>query len=149
MSRIPLDRIGLRRPDEAPDPAALEERVRECFLPVQAARANRDGEALAQYVTPTLRAEMEREFDELEVAYRANRIDDLELREVRIPTPPGAEDDAFDAELSFGAREWVEDLRTGRPVEGDPRSPQRFDQRWRFVRGKGGSWVIDEVAPAD
>jgi predicted lipid-binding transport protein (Tim44 family) len=149
MSRIPLDRIGLRRAEGPPDPAALEERVRECFQPVQAAWANRDGDALARYVTPSLRAEMEREFDELEAAYRANRLDDLQLRDVRLLAPPGAEDQAFDAEVSFEAREWVEDLRTGRPVEGEPRSPQRFDQRWRFVRGKGGSWVIDEVAPAD
>lgn len=149
MTRLPLPRIGRRRSAEATDPASLDERVRECFFVVQQAWANRDGEALAPYVSESLRATMEEEFDELETHHLANRLDDLELHEVRVVAPPGPGDAGFDADVAFTAREWTEDLRTGRPAGGDPDAPMRFEQRWRFARRKDGSWVIDEVAAVD
>ena len=98
----------------------MRERVNECFFAVQQAWANRDGEALAPYVSESLRASMEQEFDELEAQYLANRLEDLELDEVRLASPPGPGESSFDADVAFSAREWTEDLRTGRPAAGDP-----------------------------
>jgi predicted lipid-binding transport protein (Tim44 family) len=127
----------------------VRERVNECFFAVQQAWANRDGEALAPYVSESLRASMEQEFDELEAQYLANRLEELELHEVRLASPPGPGEASFDADVAFSAREWTEDLRTGRPAAGDPGAPMRFEQRWRFARRKDGAWVIDEVAAVD
>ncbi len=142
-----LRKLRRRRSPELTDPESLRERVVECFLPVQQAWANRDGEALAGYVSEALRATMEQEFDDLEGRYAVNRLDDLELHEARVPSPPAPGDHAFTAEVSFSAREWTEDLRTGRPADGDDAGKaMRFDQRWRFVWSDDGAWVIDDVA---
>jgi predicted lipid-binding transport protein (Tim44 family) len=149
VARLPLPRLGRRRSAAATDPASLRERVRDCFFAVQHAWANRDGEALAPYVSESLRATMEQEFDELEAQYLATRLEELELHEVRVVSPPGPDEAFFDVDVAFTAREWTEDLRTGRPAGGDPDAPMRFEQLWRFARRKDGSWVIDEVAAVD
>jgi hypothetical protein len=148
VSRRPrLPRMRRWRWRYSTDPEGLRACVVECFGPVQLLWANRNGEALADYVSEPMGARLKEEFDELDRNLAAHRIEDLALHDVRVAVPAAADSDSFTAQVSFSAREWTEDLRTGTPIDVGEGRPERmtFEQRWRFVRRDARGWVVDRV----
>jgi len=130
------------------DAAALRERVRQAFRPIQNSWEKRDVSASRPYVSDALYDRHRLQLEGLERQHRVNRIANLRLHDaqiVRIHNVTDDNEDRFVAYVRCSARDWVEDTRTGRLVNGNPSSPTEFEQYWSFVRHPEYGWVLDEI----
>ena len=50
--------------------------------------------------------------------------------------------------MRFSLRDHMEDLTSGRVVEGDPTRPTETTEVWTFRREPGGSWRISAIQSA-
>jgi predicted lipid-binding transport protein (Tim44 family) len=133
------------------DPARLEERVRECFFPIQGSWEERDVAASRPYVSDSLYERHKLQLEGLEQQNRRNRIVDLSLHDVRLVRVHNVTDDGEDrfvAGVTCSARDWVEDTSTGELVNGS-RDVTHFEQYWSFSRDPERGWVLDEIQQAE
>jgi predicted lipid-binding transport protein (Tim44 family) len=134
----------------------LHRRLDESFSAVLRAWSNRDVEKLRPFVSQGHLARANEAADALDREYQVNYIKDLNLRDVAVRRPAAGAGEAEPAEVyvSFVARDWIEDLRTGEAIEGDNERPHAMIERWTFVHEGRRGWVIDRVesvwsAPAE
>jgi predicted lipid-binding transport protein (Tim44 family) len=130
--------------------AALKQRVRECFFPVQLSWENRDVEASRPFVSDALYARHRLQLDGLEKQGRVNRITDLTLGEVSLVNIHNVTDDAEDrfvVRIECSACDWMEDIDSGDLINGS-REMSRFEQYWSFARHPEYGWVLDEIQQA-
>ena len=118
--------------------------------------SNRDAEKMRPYVSRAHLQRARQAAEELDRLFQVNYVRDLDLRDVAVPRPEGDEVQrgVADVYVSFVARDWIEDLRSGEVVEGESGELQAFTERWTFVREGRHGWVIDAVqsvwtAPAE
>jgi Tim44-like domain len=133
------------------DPRKLEERVRECFFPIQNSWEDRDVAGSRPYVSDPLYERHRLQLDGLEQQNRRNRIQDLELKDIRLVRVHNITDDGQDrfvAYIACSARDWVEDTNTGELVNGS-RVVTDFEQYWSFSRHPEHGWVLDEIQQAE
>jgi predicted lipid-binding transport protein (Tim44 family) len=133
----------------------LHRRLDESFSAVLRAWSNRDVEKMRPYVTEAHLGRAWQAADALDRDYQVNYIKELNLRDVAVSRPaPGAAAEPTPVYVSFVARDWIEDLRTGEVIDGDPETLQAIIERWTFVNEGRRGWVIDRVesvwsAPAE
>jgi Tim44-like domain len=133
------------------DPQKLEERVRECFFPIQSSWEDRDVAVSRRYVSDPLYERHRLQLDGLEQQNRRNRIQDLELKDIRLVRVHNIgvdAEDRFVAHIACSARDWVEDTNTGELVNGS-RDVTQFEQYWSFSRHPEHGWVLDEIQQAE
>jgi hypothetical protein len=130
------------------NPAKLKERIRECFFPIQQSWENREVESSRPYVSDALYQRHELQLEGLEKQGRVNRIQDLELggiELVRVHNVTDDGEDRFVARVECSARDWVEDIKTGKLVNGNKQASTNFVQFWSFARHPQYGWVLDEI----
>lgn len=134
----------------------LHRRLDESFSAVLRAWSNRDVEKMRPFVSGGHLARANEAADALDREYQVNYIKDLDLRDVAVRRPAAGAGQAEPAELyvSFVARDWIEDLRSGEVIEGDSERLHAMIERWTFVHEGRRGWVIDRVesvwsAPAE
>ncbi len=129
------------------EPHMLKERVRECFYPIQLSWENRDVAASRPYVSDALYERHTLQLDGLEKQGRVNRIKDLNLKNVEIVGIHNVTDDGEDRfviKLACSARDWMEDIKSGKLINGS-KDVSHFDQYWSFSRHPEYGWVLDEI----
>jgi predicted lipid-binding transport protein (Tim44 family) len=126
----------------------VEEQIRtwvsRAFPAVQAAWSNSDIEGLRPYVSQPLAEQMALDLSELEREGLVNRVEDPQLQEVTLLPST----DQWAVEISFTARDWLGDARTGAIVEGDHESIASFRQHWHLLRRGRDGWLVDAVIPS-
>ena len=133
----------------------LHGRVEDSFSAVLHAWNNRDAGAMRPYVSRAYLERARRELEVLDRKFHVNRIEDVELRNIAVRRPhEGARAEPIEAYVEFVARIWLEDLRSGELLGGDPASARAFTQRWSFIFRPGRGWVTDSAesvwtAPAE
>ena len=130
------------------EPAELKKRVREAFFPIQMAWEKRSVEECRPFVSEALYERHQLQLEGYEKQNRVNRIADLRLNDVQIVrihnvTEDG--EDRFVAYIQCSARDWMEDTRTGRMINGNKTSATQFEQYWSFTRHADNGWVLDEI----
>ena len=133
------------------EPDRLKQRVGECFYPIQWSWERREVESSRPYVSDALYERHKLQLEGLERQLRRNRIADLALHEVelvRLHNVAEDSEDRFVAYVGCSARDWVEDVRTGSVVNGNPVTPTYFQQYWSFSRDGERGWVLDEIQQA-
>jgi pSer/pThr/pTyr-binding forkhead associated (FHA) protein/predicted lipid-binding transport protein (Tim44 family) len=124
----------------------LHGRLQESFSDVLHAWSNRDPDLMRPYVSQAHLERARAAADQLDREYQVNYIKALDLRDVAVRRPPDDRPGGpVEVYLSFVARDWIEDLRTGEVLEGDSSELQAFTERWTFVREGRRGWVIDFV----
>jgi hypothetical protein len=130
------------------DPAELKKHVGEAFYPIQSSWSKRDVSPSRPYVSDALYKRHQLQLEGLEKQNRVNRIEDLMLDEVDIVRVVNVTDDGQDRFVAFlqcRARDWMEDTRTGKVVNGNPEAQTTFQQYWSFTRDPERGWVLDEI----
>ena len=128
-------------------PAMLKKRVREAFFPIQNSWENRSVEASRPYSSDSLYERHRLQLEGYEKQNRVNRIADLKLKEVQIVRIHNVTDDGEDrfvARIKCSARDWMEDTKTGKMINGS-KTISQFDQFWSFARHPEYGWVLDEI----
>jgi predicted lipid-binding transport protein (Tim44 family) len=124
----------------------LHGRLQESFSDVLHAWSNRDPDLMRPYVSQAHLDRAREAADQLDREYQVNYIKALELRDVAVRRPPDDRPGGpVEVYVSFIARDWIEDLRSGEVLEGDSSELQAFTERWTFVREGRRGWVIDFV----
>jgi pSer/pThr/pTyr-binding forkhead associated (FHA) protein len=125
----------------------LHARLSDSFSEVLHAWSNRDPEKMRPFVSQAHLHRAREAADQLDRDFQINYIKGLELRDVAVRRPTSADPQAEPAEVyvSFVARDWIEDLRSGEVIEGEAEEPQAFTERWTFVLEGRRGWVIDRV----
>jgi predicted lipid-binding transport protein (Tim44 family) len=124
----------------------LHGRIQESFSAVLHAWSNRDPDLMRPYVSQAHLERAREAADQLDRDYQINYIKALDLRDVAVRRPPDDRPGGpVEVYLSFLARDWIEDLRSGEVLEGDSAELQAFTERWTFVREGRRGWVIDYV----
>lgn len=129
------------------DPHHLKQRVREAFFPIQNSWENRSVEESRPYCSDGLYERHKLQLEGLEKQNRVNRIQDLNLQSVdlvRIHNVTDDGEDRFVARIKCSARDWMEDTKTGRMINGS-KSVSQFEQFWSFSRHREHGWVLDEI----
>ncbi|MDX6667602.1 MAG: hypothetical protein QOK04_982, partial [Solirubrobacteraceae bacterium] len=129
-------------------PEDLKARVKEAFFPIQLSWEQRSVEESRPFVSDALYERHSLQLDGLEKQNRVNRIQDLKLSEVDIVRVYNVTDDGEDrfvAYIACSARDWVEDINTGKMVNGNKTSSTDFEQYWSFARHPEYGWVLDEI----
>ncbi|HWH45106.1 MAG TPA: Tim44-like domain-containing protein [Thermoleophilaceae bacterium] len=132
------------------DPAGLRERVEECFFPIQRSWEARDVESSRPYVSDALYERHRLQLEGLEQQGRRNRIQGLKLDTVdliRIHNVTDDGEDRFVAYIECRASDWVEEVATGKMVNG-AKTESAFKQFWSFSRHPEHGWVLDEIQQA-
>jgi Tim44-like domain len=130
------------------DPADLKKRVNEAFYPIQSSWSKRDVTPSRPYVSEALYKRHQLQLEGLEKQNRVNRIEELVLDEVDIVRVVNVTDDSQDRFVAFlqcRARDWMEDTKTGKVVNGNPHAQTTFQQFWSFSRDPHRGWVLDEI----
>jgi inner membrane protein import complex subunit Tim44-like protein len=130
------------------DPAELKKRVREAFFPVQESWERRSVEESRPFCSDDLYERHRLQLEGYEKQNRANRIADLRLSDVQIVRIYNVTDDGEDrfvAYIQCSARDWMEDTRTGRMINGNKSTATKFEQYWSFARHPRHGWVLDEI----
>jgi Tim44-like domain len=130
------------------DAEELEQRVRQCFPPIQKSWEDRRIEDSRPYVSDALYDRHRMQLEGLEKQGRVNRIAKPQLHDVEIVRIYNVADDGEDrfvAYIACSARDWVEDVKTGRVVNGNKRRRSQFEQYWSFSRHGEYGWVLDEI----
>ena len=130
------------------DPKDLAKRVRACFPPIQKSWENRRIEDSRAYVSDALYERHRMQLEGLEKQGRVNRISNPQLHDVEIVRIYNVADDGEDrfvAYIACSARDWVEDIKTGKVVNGNKQTRSQFEQYWSFSRHPEYGWVLDEI----
>ncbi len=130
------------------DANELATRVRACFPPIQKSWEDRRIEESRPYVSDALYERHRMQLEGLEKQGRVNRIAKPQLHDVEIVRIYNVADDGEDrfvAYIACSARDWVEDIKTGRVVNGNKRTRSQFEQYWSFSRHPEYGWVLDEI----
>ena len=126
----------------------LEKRVRACFPPIQKSWEDRRIEDSRAYVSDALYERHSMQLEGLEKQGRVNRISKPQLHDVEIVRIYNVADDGEDrfvAYVACSARDWVEDIKTGKVVNGNKQTRSQFEQYWSFSRHPEYGWVLDEI----
>jgi predicted lipid-binding transport protein (Tim44 family) len=147
-----LDR-GLRhiqQMDPGFDPGAFTEWAADAFFQVQAGWMHRDPER----IRPLLTDEMVREFttmmEESRAAGRVNKLENITVRSVQ-PAAAWQEggQDFLAVRYLANLLDYTVDERTGRVVQGDDRTPVKFEEYWTWVRPVGPNpWKLSAIQQA-
>jgi hypothetical protein len=132
------------------EPQKLKARVRECFRPIQMSWENRNVEESRPYVSDALYERHKLQLDGFEKQGRVNRIKDLWLGNIEIVGLHNVTDDGEDrfvAHFKCSARDWMEDIATGKMINGS-KDVSHFEQYWSFSRHPEYGWVLDEIQQA-
>jgi hypothetical protein len=130
------------------DPKDLAKRVRGCFPPIQKSWEHRSIEDSRPYVSDALYERHRMQLEGLEKQGRVNRISNPQLHDVEIVRIYNVADDGEDrfvAYIACSARDWVEDIKTGKVVNGNKQTRSQFEQYWSFSRHPEYGWVLDEI----
>ncbi len=130
------------------DPTELKKRVKDAFFPIQMSWEKRSVEECRPYVSEALFERHRLQLEGYERQNRVNRIADLRLTDVQIVRIYNVTDDGQDrfvAYIQCSARDWMEDTRSGAMINGNKRSPTKFEQYWSFTRHPQYGWVLDEI----
>jgi hypothetical protein len=130
------------------DSKELEKRVRESFPPIQKSWEDRRVEECRAYVSDALYERHRMQLEGLEKQGRVNHISKPQLHDVEIVRIYNVADDGQDrfvAYIACSARDWVEDIKTGRVVNGNKQTRSQFEQYWSYSRHPENGWVLDEI----
>jgi Tim44-like domain len=130
------------------DPEDLKQRVHQCFAPIQKSWEDRRIEDSRPYVSEALYERHRMQLEGLEKQGRVNRIAKPQLHDVEVVRIYNVADDGEDrfvAYIACSARDWVEDVKTGKVVNGNKRARSQFEQYWSFARHPEYGWVLDEI----
>lgn len=131
-------------------PADLRKRAEECFFPIQRSWEARDVAVSRPFVSDSLYERHRLQLEGLEAQGRRNRIQNLKLDKVelvRIHNVTDDGEDRFVVYLECRARDWVEEVTTGKLVNG-AKTESAFKQYWSFSRHPEHGWVLDEIQQA-
>jgi predicted lipid-binding transport protein (Tim44 family) len=121
-------------------------RVAENFAVILRAWSNRDADAMEPHVSRDYLERAREAVDLFDRNFQVNGIEGAKLRDVALRLPDGsAQSDRVEAYIAFVARDWIEDLRTGDVLAGDPELPRAFTKCWTFVFEGRRRWVIDRI----
>lgn len=113
---------------------------------VQTSYGRGDRAALRALALPEVSAQLEAELDADAARNVVNRVDGVKLLQGDLAEAwrEGGSDYATVA-MCFSLLDHVEDLATGRVVDGNPRVPVEAVEIWTFRRGQGGSWRVSAI----
>jgi hypothetical protein len=118
------------------------------FTALQRAWSNRDADLIQGLVSERFQVTAERAFDALDADLLGAGAQDSQLTHVAVRRPHGGVTArAEHVYLNYVARIWVEDLRTGEVIDGDPAAARGFAQHWTFAFDPGDGWVLDQIEP--
>ncbi|MEA2390484.1 MAG: hypothetical protein QOK31_593 [Solirubrobacteraceae bacterium] len=125
----------------------LHQRVALAFPALRRAWSNRDAEPVRHFLSEASRTQLADAFDALDREFLAIRIEDVELVEAVVRRPRGSNVASHPESVyvSYRAAVWVENLRTGAPVE-HPSAPRGFVQHWRLGFDYREGWLVESIA---
>ena len=125
--------------------------MRECFFPIQMSWENRNVEEsrpvrLRRTVrAPHAAARRLREAGPREPDQGPLAAADIEIVGIHNVTDDG--EDRFVVRFKCSARDWMEDIATGKMINGS-KDVSHFEQYWSFSRHPEYGWVLDEIQQA-
>jgi hypothetical protein len=121
-------------------------RVREGFAPLLQAWSNRDPDEMRRHVSNAYLEQTRGTLEALDRDFRVNRLEGCDLHDAAVRRPTGStRDESVPAYIAFVARDWVEDLRTGKVVGGERDVARAFTQCWTCVFEPSRGWVVDRI----
>jgi len=124
-----------RRPEPILDEAEVSRVVTDIFLKVQMAWAARDMEQAANVLTPEMRAQLQKDCDQMRAQGRINRLENVQVRRVEVTETwqePGRNFMTVLIEASL--LDDVVDEKTGAVLEGGAVEPVAFTEYWTLTR---------------
>jgi predicted lipid-binding transport protein (Tim44 family) len=108
-----------------------------------------DRAALRWLALPEVADQLERDLDADAARNVVNKVSDVKLLQGDLAEAwrEGGGDYATVA-MRFGLLDHVEDLATGRVVEGNPQKPTEATEIWTFRRDQGGPWRVSAIQSA-
>lgn len=116
---------------------------------LQTAYGRGDRSTLRRLALPEVVGRLERDLDEDAARGVVNRVDGVRLLQGDLAEAwrEGQMDYATVA-MRFELLDHVEDLATGRVIEGDPRRPGETTEIWTFRRDRAGPWKVSAIQQA-
>ena len=124
-----------RRPEPVLDAAEMSRVVTDIFLKVQAAWMARDMEQAGQVLTPEMRANLQKDCDQMRAQGRINRLENVLVRSAEVTETwqePGR--DFVTVRVEATLRDEIVDEQTGEVLEGGATEPVTFQEYWTLTR---------------
>ncbi len=113
---------------------------------VQTSYGRGDRAALRRLALPEVSGQLEAELDADSSRGVVNRIDGVKLLQGDLAEAwREGDSDYATVAMRFSLLDHVEELATGRVVEGDPRVPVEAVEIWTFSRDRGGPWRVSAI----